>query len=236
MIKTNILIFSIVLILVIAPLIIAETETYKIDQETNLRFTCTLNEAIPTGASYNITISYPNGTLFIDNQATTAQGSGAFNYTTTFTDTGLYKVQNFCYDGTYSYSSTGYYDITGNGKTAPNENIILFFSIAILILLGFGLYSLILSMGHFASLDLDVVDVAKSFGVYFAILGLYQLSLIYLGSPQIETWLILFIKIGAWTHILIPLVGFVISITIGGLKKKKMDWGTQRIYKRSKIG
>ena len=117
-------------ILLALPLLMAETEIYKINEEVDLKFTCTLDDAIPSASTtYNITISYPNGDLFIDNNGTTARGNGAFNFTTNFTEIGLYKVQMFCIDGLESFSGEGYYEITGNGKEAPGSNVIVLFSI-----------------------------------------------------------------------------------------------------------
>lgn len=111
------LIILLIGILLFIPLILADTETYQVNQNIDLRFTCTSNGAIPSAAAtFNITINYPNGSTFINNQQTTALGNGAFNYTTLFKETGLYKVQMFCYDGDSSYSNEGYYDLTPTGK------------------------------------------------------------------------------------------------------------------------
>jgi len=124
--------------LLFLPIVLADTEIYPVNKEVDLKFTCTLNNAIPSPTTeFNISINYPNGTTFINNQPTTALGNGAFNYTTTFTQTGIYKVQMFCYDGTYSYSNEGFYDITPTGKiqTSILENPILL----ILGILGLGL-------------------------------------------------------------------------------------------------
>ena len=96
--KLFILIFGILLAL---PLISA-LEVYPTNENVELKFLCTLNNAIPSASAvYNITISYPNGTTYINNNATTSMGQGAFNYTTNFTITGIYMVQSFCYDGSY---------------------------------------------------------------------------------------------------------------------------------------
>jgi hypothetical protein len=106
-------------ILLSLSLISAQDEIYQVNQEVDLKFTCTLNNAIPSAAAdFNITINYPNGSGFINNQETTALGNGAFNYTITFPITGLYKVQMFCWDGTYSYSNEGFYSITPTGKSS----------------------------------------------------------------------------------------------------------------------
>ena len=227
----------ILMLMCLLPLVVAETEIYKRNELIDLKFTCTLNNAIPSALTeYNITISYPNGTTFLNNVATTARGNGAFNYTTNFTELGTYKVLMFCYDGTYSYSGTGDYEITNNGNDAPEGIVIVLFSIIFLIIVGFLLYSLILSIGHLASLDLDVVDLAKSFGIYFVFLGFYILSRTYMGNPDVERFTLLFIQIGGFTHLIFPIIAFVLSITIGGLKKKKVEFGINRIYRRQKIG
>lgn len=233
--KKQILILMLAILLV-SPLINAETEYVQLNVSTNLKFTCTLNSAIPSASTtYNISVSYPNGSFFVNGQNASAEGSGAFNYSVTFPEVGVYKVQMFCLDPPYSFSDEGFYIVTSNGKPEPDGSVVVLFSIAFLIIIGFMLYQLILSIGHFASLDLDVVDLAKSFGIYFAVFSLYILSQFYLGNQFIERMLLVFIIIGGFTHILIPLVGFLFSITIGSLKKKKIEFGTQRIYRRKQL-
>lgn len=123
-------------------LVSAETETYPVNKEINLKFTCTLNNAIPdSSAEFNITISYPNGTTYIDNKNATPLGNGAFNYTTTFTELGLYRLQMFCYNGTYSYSDEGYYEITPLGDTLSTSQSIIYF---IFLIASIGLFFLCL--------------------------------------------------------------------------------------------
>jgi hypothetical protein len=137
-----------IMILVGIQFVSAETELQPINQDVGLRFTCTLNDAIPSaGTLYNITISYPNGSTYLNNVQTTAQGNGAFNYTTNFSEIGLYKVQSFCYDGTYSYSSEDYYEVTNTGnKLDTPKTIVIFIGLGIMALIGillfiFGLYT-----------------------------------------------------------------------------------------------
>lgn len=120
--KKQLILLAIILFI---PLVFAEIENQPINQNVELKFTCTLNNAIPTSASYNITISYPNGTTFLNNVKTTALGNGAFNYTTRFDTLGLYKVQMFCYDGTYSFSDEGWYDVTTTGQKVSLSNIVI---------------------------------------------------------------------------------------------------------------
>ena len=208
----------------------AETETYPYNQSIDLKFTCTLNNAIPSPTTeYNITVSYPNGTTFINNKPTTAQGSGSFNYTTNFPVIGLYKVQSFCYDNTYSYSSVGYYEVTGNGKTAPGSGIVVMFSIFFIILLSGITYVIIYSIGHAVTLDFDILDAAYNYGLFFALVGLRYLEFAYLGNPTIQNILDWSIEIGIWTNLVLPTLYFILTLTISPwVQNKKQGVG---VYK-----
>lgn len=130
----------------------AETEIYKVNTPTNLQFTCTLNNAIPSdSATFNISITDRNGNYLIDNQLTQAQGNGAFNYTTTFPQTEIYKVQMFCTDGTYSYSGEGYYDVSAIGKEltpAKATSYLLIFILSFLIFIGLIIFGIFLPSGN----------------------------------------------------------------------------------------
>lgn len=112
------IILSLLMGMFLISLVNATTETYNQNQATNLQFICTINGAIPTAPTMNISLFDPKGRVVLDNVATTSQGLGAFNYTFTFTQTGTYKVKMFCWDGTESYSDDGYYEIVGVGNTS----------------------------------------------------------------------------------------------------------------------
>ena len=185
----------------------------------------------------NITsVVYPNKTKIVLGELMTKQGV-EYNYSFCKTSIiGNYIVNGFSdVDGINTV--WGYdFDVTGNGKPKPAGSIVVLFTLCFLVIISFMLYQFILSIGHFASLDLDAVDLAKTMGIYFSIIGLYALSVFYLGNPMIESFLLLGIQIGAFTHFLVPLIGFIISITVGSLRKKKIDFGVNRIYRRQKIG
>jgi sensor histidine kinase YesM len=153
----------------------AETEIYSINQNVELKFTCTLNNAIPSaGTNFNITISYPNGTTYINNKQATALGNGAFSYLTNFSILGIYPVQTFCWDGTYSYSSTGTYEITNTGyKLDTSKSIVIFIGLGIMLLIGillfiFGIYSQ--GIIKLFSISLSILLIAFSFGYTINIL------------------------------------------------------------------
>jgi len=152
---------SIIMLIGMIGLVSAETEIYKINTPTNLQFTCTLNDAIPTAATFNITITDKEGNYLINNQQTNDLGNGAFNYTVTFPKSEIYKVQMFCTDGSYSYSNEGYYNITPSGFSGTLGFYILIF------ILSFG----IIIFGFYLK-DAPIV-ILGSFGLYFV--GLYIL-------------------------------------------------------------
>lgn len=227
-------IMILILLCLIIPIVNAEVQhlgTVKQGDCITLPQTCSNCTYVNISA-----ITYPNKTT-INNEWKMTKSGIMFNYSYCNTNIlGQYIVDGHGdidgIDTAFGYD----FEVTGNGKTAPNGVVISLFAVAFLIIVGFALYEFIVSLGHFASLDLDVIDLAKSIGTYFALFGVYELSLFYLGNPQIESLLVLFIQIGAFTHILVPLTGFLISITVGSLRKKTIDFGTKRIYRRQKIG
>lgn len=150
---------------------------------------------------------------------------------TNFTE-GDYYYNVYCNSSRLGGFSTIPLEVTLNGRERPGDIVIFFFSAIFLALMVLFLYTLITSIGHLFSLDLDVIDLAKNIGIYFGILGLYELSVFYLGNPNIDRFLLILLRIGGFTHLIIPLISFVLSITIGSLRKKKLDFGTKRIYRR----
>lgn len=113
-------------------------ETYKVNTPTDLKFTCTLNYAIPSASTtYNITISsISDGSILVNNKAATPRGQGAFNYTVTFPAIGEYKIEQFCYDGSYSYSNEEIVSVTptGNERINSGEGLNIIGSIIVLII------------------------------------------------------------------------------------------------------
>jgi hypothetical protein len=240
--KKDILILKSFILSILVGIIVLSCVNYvNAEQQTlgvyKAEFCITLIQTCGSCSYNNITsVKSPNSTTLLSETSMTKLGT---EYTYQFCDTsvlGTYIVNGFGdLDGTATVWAYDF-EITGNGKPTPNRSVIVLFSLAFLIVVGFALFEFILSIGHLASLDLDVVDLAKSMGIYFVLIALYVLGLFYLGNPQIDSLLLIFIKVGGFTHIIIPLTGFLISITVGSLKKKKVDFGVKRIYRRQKIG
>lgn len=140
--KLNLFILG--LMLLSFTIVSANTETYKVNTLTNLKLTCTIDNAIPSASTtMNLTVAYPNGTLFLDNVGATALGSGIFNYTTTFPTIGTYYPTLLCIDGAESNSnSDGLYEITPTGLQMDNVGEISASILYFYIILGFGFIGL----------------------------------------------------------------------------------------------
>ena len=118
----------------------AGTEYKPVNQEVNLILTCTIDNAIPTSfATMSLTVSYPNGSLFLDNVNATPIGNGIFNYTTTFPEIGTYRPTLACVDGLDSNSdSSGIYEVTPTGNHIDNDGQISIGILYFYVILGLG--------------------------------------------------------------------------------------------------
>jgi|TARA_Y100000310_G_scaffold193850_1_gene193801 hypothetical protein len=86
------------------------------------------------------------------------------------------------------------------------------------ILLGM-LFIFIITLAKISVVDLNVYNVAVSLTFYFALLISYQLNQEYANVPFILDWLDLLIKMGGYLLVVVPLVGFVITLIIKSTKK-----------------
>jgi hypothetical protein len=199
-----------------------DTETYKVNTPTNLQFSCTLNNAIPSGSAvFNVSIYYQNGSYLVNNQRATSQGQGSFNYTTIFDEVSdCYKVKMFCTDGTYSFSDEGCYKINPTGVDQTTSQGIGSLSY---LLIMFGLTVLIGYLGFRLSenktlwvLGLFFIFLSLLFVVYDVYLG-YEYHRNFTGMassgiPETIFWIFMFLLIG----------GLIISVGLLFLRWKEL--------------
>jgi hypothetical protein len=155
------------------------------------------------------------------NYAMTSDGNGNYNYT--YCNTlylGQYIVTT-CTDVDGVITCVNYdFEVTENGKTNASGGIVIMFSILFLISIVLTGFMTLYAVGHLLSLDFDIVDLSIDWGIYFGIIALYFLETFYLGNSVIDRWLLLLIEIGGVVLILVPIIAFILSITIGTLKNK----------------
>lgn len=157
----------------------------------------------------------------------TASSNCYFNYdhihNVTVACNGLTTVRIPAVDGTYNITvgddggSTITQQIT---LDQPEGYVIVIFILIFFLLLAGVIFSILNVAGHFLNLDADIKDLSISWISYFAVLAFYGLSLTYFNDFMIVDLMETFMSIGIWTHILIPLVAFILSITIGEWRRK----------------
>ena len=211
-----------VMILIALPLIYAETEYVKSNVDTELKFTCTLNNAIPSASTeYNITLSYPNGTTLINNKATTPLGNGAFSYNIMFNQTGLHKVLMFCYDGIYSFSGEGYYDVTPNGGPSASNSLMIFIYILFILAVILLFYSFFMILIKLAISETTIFDVIISWGAILLLIITIYLAKEYLISTYVADLGNQLFTITAWSNGVLPMIALAITMIVKSFKGNK---------------
>ena len=80
---------------------------------------------------------------------------------------------------------------------------------------------IIKALGHIIDRDFDLMDVGIMWGSYFALLGVNQLAVIYLGNVDVNNWLDLFVKLYAFPMMIVPVIAFFLSVFNMNKEKKK---------------
>lgn len=216
--KTNKnLIICMIFLMAILPLVSANLGTFKQNECINLIQTC-------SNCTYvNISsINYPNGNQAVGLVSMTKEGT-LYNYTFCLANyTGQYIVNGYGdLDGkieVWSYK----FDVTGNGRPAPEGNVIVFFSILFIAILIGLIFLIIYSLGHAINLDFDIIDLAWNIGIYAAFIGAYLLADTYMGDNNILNILNFVVYIGAFTNAVLPVIYFILTLTIGSYISKRV--------------
>lgn len=197
---------------------------YQQNAEIDIKTNCFNNGTYCTAsAQCNISIYYPNETIIVNNQPMTNQES-FYNYTLSSAYTGTlgeYHATLVCIDGVEAGNDEFTFDITYNGKEKPTEWIIIIFMIFFIVLIGGFIITLFLIIRDFAAHNIDVIDVAKYFSMYLALVTVYYFSQDYLGNNLVDNVLSLFIKFGIVTHGIVLFTGFVFSLVINKVNEAK---------------
>lgn len=210
-----------IIALLIIPLVSAEVKTLGTAKQNDC---INLPQTYWNSTFTNITqIQYPNKSIASVNYGMTSDSKGNYNYTYCGTaDLGQYIITT-CTDVDGIITCVGYdFNITESGKADASGIIIVLFSIFFLISIILTGFMTLYAIGHLLSLDFDIVDLSIDWGIYFGIIALYYLETFYLGNALMDNWLLLLIKIGAVVLILLPIVAFILSITMGTLKNKAL--------------
>lgn len=216
-------------LVMLLPLVIAEPLTIKTDDVTNLKLEQDYNFNIKV---YNSTTGKPIvsgmsclSQLYDDSGAyLTEQSDNTYQYTTlikggNFSTVGEYQLQIRCNDSTRG----GYYstiiEVTPDGYSSDREIFILAVNIIFIMFLVYGCVTLILIIYRIGKLNADATDVMLTIGGYFALLGFYWMVNYYYPSTYILNSTLLMLQVGGLTHVFLPMISLVLSMTIGALRR-----------------
>lgn len=193
--------------------------TFKIGNNISVVQSCTNSTSF---CDYcNLTsLKYPDGSI-IGANIIMSKSASLFNYTLdgAYTEIiGRYTVTGFCQSGGEYSPFTYNFDMTFNGKDYPSDFVTVFFLIMFILTVMFSLYFSIYTLAHLLRLDFDLIDLSYALGIYFGIVALYYLQYYYMGNEGMDSWLLLIIQGGGILLVMVPIVAFILSITIGTLK------------------
>lgn len=114
------------------------------------------------------------------------------------------------------------------GRTDPPGAVQVFFFITFLIIIGAFIFLFIYSFGHFLKKDFDLIDLSFDFGIYFVMVAYYILQQQYFANPLIDDITYIFVYVGAFTHVLISLIFFIVNMIWQNLDKQRQMAGTIR--------
>lgn len=118
---------------------------------------------------------------------------------------------------------SGYFEITPNGKPAPDGLVIMGFVLILLFILSYSVVLIIKALGHIIDKNFDLMDIGIMWGSYFALLGINQLASIYLGNVVVNDWLDLFVKLYAFPMMIVPVIAFFLSLFNMSKEKKRKE-------------
>lgn len=109
-----------------------------------------------------------------------------------------------------------------NGYIQEDGLITTLFVLLFMVLMGLLIYTFIDMLAHVLSLDYDLIDVAKTTGLYFFVLAFYVMNKAYLGDMTINYWLEWCITIGIFTHVVLPIINLGIMLVLGQYIKQRL--------------
>ena len=200
---------------------------YKSNTNVSLNRPATLNGASDSNIRCNLTVvNQYNGSVIVNNQRMTNNYPSPIQNIsfTTPNEIGLFPSTMICTNGILNGTDTFNIKVTGSGNDDPSGAVVTFFFIGFLVILALFIYLFIYSFGHFLKKDMDLIDLAFDWGIYFVLLAFYILEQQYLGSPMMDSILGLFVTIGAFSHVLFSLIAFMFIMIYKSMidNKKRM--------------
>jgi len=212
------LIFLFIFSILALPLVFAgSAECSQAFDPVENNVTIDLVQECTTCTYVNLTsVELPNGTSLFFNSAMDKEDIHySISYLTEQEGKTYYSVKGDK-DGTVQ-TECFYFEVTHNGKNAPQGSTINLFVIIFLIICGGLLGLLLYTIFHLIQWDFDAKDLIINVSSYFVLFAAYILGKTYLGNSFVDEFLVWLIGVGAVTMVILPIIAFVISYIKGGL-------------------
>jgi len=139
-----------------------------------------------------------------------------------FSKAGFYNYGTRCNTSILAGTIVGLWEVTSDGSSPKGDSVIILFIILFLIIVGGFTYMFIISLGHGVNLDFDVKDLAINIGLYFCLIIVYYLQALYVTNQTIDDLLLILVKVGVWTNCVLPMIYFILTLTVGSWIKKRV--------------
>jgi hypothetical protein len=185
--------------------------------------TCVDIRVLANCTTVNLVEVNDGSTTYIINSAMTNLGGQTFNYS--FCNTSKLGTYSYSWDNTCVDCATdncgNSFQVTTNGNPKAEGILIVVFTIIFIAIFFFGLLYFMKVLGNVLRIDMDIIDLTVLIGTYLSMWIFYYFSWEYLGNAFINNILETAIMIGAFTHVFLPIVGFMISFILTNLKAKQ---------------
>lgn len=222
----------------------AQTESTPIDlgqvplnSSLNLLLDCSYNNTdCAISALCNITVQYPNRSLMINNLQMGTAFYPKFNRTIPNTLVfGVHTGKQTCCQSGFCGQQNFFYEITPSGNEVAGGNFLIFLYLLFGVILVLMLYTLVMTVVKVVTVSETIYGVLFTWCVYLSLLVLSWLTSNYSTSGFLRSNVDLFSTIARFTHIVLPLLSFIISMFARSMEKKR-PLKVQEITGRSFVG
>ena len=210
---------ALILLTLLFILPMGSAEIYKLNEKADIKFLCETTPGSVCDSSYlcNLTLLYPNGTIYSESPAT--YNLNYFDVVTNLTEIGTWTGIPICCIGDICKQAIWIFEVTESGFEKPQGFEVFIISILFISILIFMVFTITWNLEHLIEKNTSLKDVAISLSFYFTILTFSYLNKLFFMSSSLEDWINVILTWTMYTHVVIPILGFAWNYFFGTLAK-----------------